>query len=141
MENTLANKAKFFALYWGQEIQTYKLSRYTTKTNRPVDGSKFGYITLKNLSSISDEDAIEVAKIRWGNDVEIYQIDKFSEGVKYIFRQPYKPFNQTQGIFPRRMYNDECDFLRSRGYALPWMGLSVEELVNRRWVKLKGENK
>jgi hypothetical protein len=29
------------------------------------------------------------------------------------------------------------DFLRSKGYALPWMGVSVEEQVKRRWIELK----
>jgi hypothetical protein len=29
------------------------------------------------------------------------------------------------------------DYLRSKGYALPWMGLSVDELVEYGWVKLK----
>ena len=28
------------------------------------------------------------------------------------------------------------DFLRSKGYALPWMGLSVEKLVEYGWVVL-----
>lgn len=34
----------------------------------------------------------------------------------------------------------EChraDYLRSKGYALPWMGLSVEDLVSYGWVKIK----
>lgn len=29
------------------------------------------------------------------------------------------------------------DYLRSKGYVLPWMGLSVEKLVEYGWVKLK----
>lgn len=26
------------------------------------------------------------------------------------------------------------DYLRSKGYALPWMGLSVDEMVQREWI-------
>jgi len=29
------------------------------------------------------------------------------------------------------------DFLRYKGYALPWMGISVEEQVSRGWIKLR----
>ena len=29
------------------------------------------------------------------------------------------------------------DYLRSKGYALPWMDLSVEDLVKYGWIKLK----
>ena len=28
------------------------------------------------------------------------------------------------------------DFLRYKGYALPWMGISVEEQVSRGWIRL-----
>ncbi|MDV3490968.1 hypothetical protein CMV03_07160 [Elizabethkingia anophelis] len=29
------------------------------------------------------------------------------------------------------------DYLRSRGYALPWMEISVQKLIEYGWVKLK----
>jgi len=32
---------------------------------------------------------------------------------------------------------EAVDFLRSKGYALPFMGLSVDELVNYGWIKFK----
>jgi hypothetical protein len=38
--------------------------------------------------------------------------------------QPY-PFTITN-----------IDYLRSKGYALPWMGLSVEDMVLAGWIKL-----
>lgn len=28
------------------------------------------------------------------------------------------------------------DYLRSKGYALPWMGLSVEEMISAGWIRL-----
>lgn len=33
-------------------------------------------------------------------------------------------------------YISIVDFLRSKGYALPWMGLSVEEMIEFGWIKL-----
>src|SRR5690554_3592780 len=62
LENTLENKARFFALYWGQKIQSYKLT-YSWKRNVEVNGSSMGFLTLTPLSLITDEDALELSKI------------------------------------------------------------------------------
>jgi hypothetical protein len=37
----------------------------------------------------------------------------------------------------KKIGSKECDYLRSKGYALPWMDLSVEDLVEYGWIKLK----
>ena len=37
----------------------------------------------------------------------------------------------------RKIGSIECDYFRSKGYALPYMDLSVEDLVKYGWVKLK----
>lgn len=70
MENTIENKARFFAQYWGQEIFRYvdKLNKLESDVLRNIghDYNKLntsGFLELKNLSDITDEDAIEVAKI------------------------------------------------------------------------------
>lgn len=144
------NKAKFFALYWGQEIFRYrnvdKISPQAINihvdhyTLNPTVVFEFGYIVLKHLSSISDEDAIEVAKINtsidWNNGLEpSVWINSFgykvvSNGTGLIQRygqtlicEPYLSLHQFQ-------------LLISKGYALPWMGLSVEEMVEAGWIKL-----
>src|SRR5690606_7111537 len=70
MENTIENKAKFFALYWGQEIMKESdndLNETVYFANPHANQSKISnyYLELKTLSSISDEDAIEVSTI-WG---------------------------------------------------------------------------
>ena len=31
----------------------------------------------------------------------------------------------------------EVDYLRNKGYALPWMNLSVQDMVDYGWIKLK----
>ena len=35
----------------------------------------------------------------------------------------------------------EIDYLRSKGYALPYMDLSVEDLISYGWIKLKVNGK
>ena len=116
-ENTISNKSKFFAQYWGQ-----KLYHYTDldgeifgpfKVGR-MDVSEIDYILVTPLSSISDEDAKKLG---------------YDSGVN---------FNEVnEEIYD--MTPPEVDWLRSKGYALSWMGLSVEELVEYGWVKIKEE--
>jgi hypothetical protein len=120
------------------------------------------YLTLKPLSQITDEDAIEVAKMmaasssvylhyektEWGVDrknaigrqIWVYEKNRVGNtavSVCYINLSGSVYFKTESGI---RLYCDELriyDFLRSRGYALPWMGLSIEEMVNSGWIKFE----
>lgn len=66
LENTKENKAKFFALHWGQNVQW--------DITLPIQGNQIfdlvnlrvredDVLVLKPISQISDEDAVEVAKI------------------------------------------------------------------------------
>jgi len=32
-----------------------------------------------------------------------------------------------------------CDYLRSKGYAVDWMGLTVNQMINYGWIKLQEE--
>jgi hypothetical protein len=105
------NKAKFFALYWGQEIQSHRKELFHV-TGILISQS---WLTLKPLSSISDEDA-EFIDLQ----SEDYNEDGWFDG---------------EGIF-YYWASFDVDYLRSKGYALPWMGLSVEEMVQADWIKL-----
>lgn len=115
MENNLENKAKFFAQYWGQEV----LSDLTNGGDRilyPVEASNMyriqeSYLELKPLSSITDED-----------------LDKTNYGcIEMILEKGYW------------LDVKNSDLLRSLGYALPWMGLSIEQLQEYGWIKIKSE--
>ena len=157
-QNTLENKAKFFAQYWGQHLiimgHFLRIIDHVTLCNIENDD----ILQLKPLSKISDEDAIEVAKIvspllflSLGNDNKQF-IDKsetdfisvkhkrkhFSVDIDldgYVYEYSELENNYTR---PSKSYAG-TDYLRSKGYALPWMDLSVEDLVEYGWVKLKEE--
>lgn len=117
------------------------------------------YLKLTSLSDITDEDAIEVAKMAlgysklpqqinisetvnrkigfgfsfWLNGESEYQIDLGN------FYNP-KLFCLNRHTSPSEYLHNALkisDYLRSRGYALPWMGVSVEEQIKRGWIKLK----
>jgi hypothetical protein len=66
-------------------------------------------LLLTPLSLISEEDAIEVDRM-----------------------VGYMPTGIADWAF-----TNAADYLRSKGYALPWMGLSVDQLEAAGWIKLK----
>ena len=118
LENTLENKAKFFAQYWRQDLLCRvifgKNKNEIIMHNTPCSNLKLGeiidsYLELKPLSHISDEDAIKLG---------------FTNA---------RDFLAVADIY--HIYH--VDYLRSKGYALPYMYLSVEDLVEYGWVKLK----
>lgn len=151
-------KAKFFALYWGNNVVC----------SHPENFEKC-YLNLKPLSQINDEDAIEVAKIslRKNQDWIPFEIIKWdwcwrvivnrepsitnpSVNLEMIIKIDFdvneneiffewdhihsKGIGVEQRHLPNAIY--VYDFLRSRGYVLPWMGLSVDEMVEAGWIKL-----
>lgn len=143
MENNNDNKAKFFAQYYGQQVMkvddlTYPnlnklrhtvggLNIYNLQDGRFIGDSV--YLELKPLESITDEDAIEVSRIL---DAE-FDINNLSEY--------QKTFHVNRGkthILPTRpCRSDVCDYLRSKGYLLPWMGLSTDQILEYGWARIK----
>ena len=111
------NKARFFALYWAQqviEVETYKNLKSPYVSFLVTDEYDLNaVIQLKSLSEISDEDSQIVCKIE-----KILSTD-----FKWV-------------VNTRILSAYSTDYLRSRGYALPWMGLSVDEMVESGWIKL-----
>jgi hypothetical protein len=154
------NKAKFFALYWGQKVFEWKYPEHAVSFGivKPVSGfienfAQCGWLNLKPLSQISDEDAIDFLKILWSKstitDCRIDRVDRDGSVWSRICSVDYDYKNSKGQIycnidnngFSYLNSNQDtviklADFLRSRGYALPWMGLTVDELVKAGWVKL-----
>jgi hypothetical protein len=121
------NKAKFLDLYVGQESDnsspTY--SKISRSLNDMVSLGIGDYaVKLKPLSSISDEDKEIVTKYHNTNLVKINDFGGF------------EPWDDGDFI----LWNgNQIDYLRSKGYALPWMGLSVNKMVEAGWIKIISE--
>lgn len=117
MENTLENKEKFFTQYWGQQVITDSnlmnagVITYVNGVSVSLD-----FVILKPLSLITEEDFM---KIMWK-------------------QFPFQPSFKKGKIYHEHLNVNQADYLRSKGYALPYMGLSVMELTEYGWVKLKG---
>ena len=131
IENNNENKAKFNAQYWGQRIGSIYLSENDQKHDLEighVHGVNFHWINVIHLSQITDEHAIEVAKIEYSFDETWSQEKLIYHGRAFVLT-----FSTIESRFPVEV----ADFLRSNSYALPWNGLLVEELQKRVWIKLR----
>ena len=133
-QNTLENKARFFAQYFGQHVLYFSSDFLRKIDNLTLDSvENDDYLELKPLSQISDEDAIEVSKI--------FGLGHLSGAIKElilsIFRTSINDSGTTSSTNGIKNWLHVFDYLRSKGYALPWMDLSVEDLVEYGWVKLK----
>ena len=124
--NTIENKSKFFAQYWGQKVGVSWIETGSIETKKCLSQDA-SWLELKPLSSITDEDAIEIAKIfRWENGVLEAQVK--------TFLSQYMDYHNSNISSIENFYL--CDYLRSKGYALPWLGISVEDQIEYGWIKL-----
>lgn len=159
MENTLENKAKFFAQYWGQDIIEVDMAEWNGKTRLvdsitlESDSFKKFKLKLTPLSLITDEDVIAVARfahqipntsfkiLRRENDIIFIETQIcFSETEDEQYQQYTVNIGQISVSSKRPVPHILIiDDLRSKGYALPYMGLLVETLVEYGWVKLKND--
>lgn len=156
-EITPENRAKFFAQYWGQNVLSsdmYGDNGTIYSLTMKEDSFNDKWLSLKPLSSISDEDAIEVAKIacpelfhtrKSGHYVDRSQIDWISVKHDYNYKSVDIDIDgyvlvcdESDGSLYERNPNmvHAIDYLRSKGYALPWMGLTAQEMVEAGWIKL-----
>lgn len=132
MENTIENRHRFFSLYFGQDVYMFNdahpcINPMTYWNIIENETEENDFLLLKPLSSISDEDAIEIRKLN-GNITANNKLVGHTL-VHWLYKEGTS----------RDIPFEAVDYLRSKGYALPWMGLSVETLVEYGWVKLKTE--
>lgn len=127
-------KARVFALYWGQKIAKAEVSDGDDRMSK-IGGiysiqhfaERGWFVQVKSLSSITDEDAIEVAKIE----------DNFEDPLRRG-KALIRDFNHI--LWHQERWSEITDYLRSKGYALPAYGFNVDELVEAGVFKLKEVN-
>ncbi|WP_411973351.1 hypothetical protein ACLCDV_07875 [Sphingobacterium sp. Lzh-3] len=138
MDKQTVSQGHFFALYMGQDIWTcpqwenkYPVDLYFYNSWDEIEegDNRFNidnnFIELKPLSSLTKNDYDEILDSNIMNPA------------------PWEDFDVTDGKLGGINISDvtTIDFLRSKGYALPFMGVSVEKLVEYGWVRLKGDPK
>lgn len=153
MKNTLENKANFLLFQYAQNRNSIKSAK--------GDGVVFGVLNITNnpedyyfegtpLSQITDEDAIEVIRL-WldadgysmGGIISItpkveFKTDRFDAVyITSIVKHKTWADEQHSLVINRNLKAYIADYLRSKGYALPYNGISVETLIEWGWIKLK----
>ncbi|MGE9312861.1 hypothetical protein ACLOAU_14530 [Niabella sp. CJ426] len=154
-------KLRIFALYYDQQIMMHdgnKRPLLISSGTIALGLTPNYYLELTPLSQITDEDAIEVAKIAENRKLPHYSVDdfsiwkhEFSIDVRFLdnFNRVvnlnfdsdvlvYSDIDEVPLIDKRvEGQSSIIDFLRSRGYALPAFGFSVDDLVQAGVFKLK----
>jgi hypothetical protein len=114
-----AVKCRFFAQYWGTKtmyvggVGLVEVGNGGWNLKHPDF-----FLQLKPLSILSDEDYHIIA--------ELY--------VKPIFRNKENYIDEATQFTIFKV--EEIDFLRSKGYAVPFMEYSVDDLISFGWVQL-----
>lgn len=128
MENNKENKARFFAQYWGQYVLRFPNNDDYLKI---IDWFNFvnGYLELTSISKITDYDASNIAElsdIMIGNhkDDNYESLKDFKIAIINFYDLKNLPYTAA-------------DYLRKKGYAVPYDDLSVEQLIEYGWIKLK----
>lgn len=135
MGNNLENKAKFFAQYLGVKCLKNELLKNHIPPHKVgienCKGLPQQFLELTPLSQISDEDL-----------EKCYHLN--SAFIGYGGTMDFKPFLDMakhwinkEGIKAFLKCSYTVDYLRSKGYALPFHWLSIETLVEYGWIKLK----
>lgn len=173
-ELTSELRSKFLCEYIGCDIQvgqttTAKLSLYATTANyiqlTDCIANKNYILLLRPISSISDDEAIEVADMAYLTGKKRWTITKrdktgvWMNGVDhleigYYFRlNEYGEIHSSSTFGPGETvdnnigrvgtscnngvsYINIVDYLRGKGFALPFHGHSVKTLVEAGWIKL-----
>lgn len=142
-ENTLENKAKFFAQYWGQHLiimgSFLRIINHVTLCNIENDD----ILQLKPFSKITETDLFEVLK----NSDEKYNDKEYGKliRVENIEMENYFDLSckmicekKNYKLFTNIFYEAaKVDGLRKLGYAAPWLDLSIEDLQEYGWIKLE----
>lgn len=127
------NKAKFFALYLGQMVEYPEIDDRIVRHKLVASGFEYLHLNYKRK-----------VKGCIGNEISFSNKNTNHNSNALNAKLELKPLSQISDedkehaywlVYPITVIN--IDFLRSKGYALPWMGLSVEEMVEYGWIRLK----
>jgi len=129
-------KKRFFALYWGQRYQINNKGVFKINEKAfPLSDSE-EKILLRHLKDIEKDDLIFICTNTEREITEIKLLNIFeNKSVTYLEVKIFFQNGWTEFDFPVEKAKT-IDYLRSKGYALPFMEYSVDDLISFGWVKI-----
>ena len=134
MENTADNKQKFFALYWGQRLVMTEQDEPTTLSvvdTFIIDNAwESDYLELRTVDRLTDEELFEIGHKVYGHPKPKMMM-AFGKEAREMLQNEF-----NAGIKNGQANYGLIDILRGFGIAIPFMGLSVDQLISYGWVKI-----
>lgn len=117
MDNINIAKGLLFSQYYGQNIYLGDTMINSELFEAMEAAISVKHIELKPLSCISNDDAVMVEFMGANN-----------------FKRCLESYgDEFENLI---LKHHQIDYLRSKGYALPYMGISVEKQIEYGWIKL-----
>jgi len=152
-ELTLELKKRFYAQYYGQKVMADKqMPDKTFDVDLTYAERERSYLKLRSVSKITDEEAIEVAKIilprfdvssvERGDEVGVWlgdhRVSIYNDSSGFCLEYREHPKQIESCYITMNIFNElhAYQYLQSIGVITDFMGYSVEELVNAGWVRL-----
>lgn len=139
MELTQELKERYFALYWGQDVSYVDGVERALCVGTETYIYRIDYLELRPISSITEEEAIQCAQAGF-NEEEIANSSKvfsalFVSLAEFVIDR-FESVEETEGGYVKHTLAS-TDWLRSKGFAVDFMGISVDQWVEWGVVKLK----
>lgn len=130
MKNSLRTKTLFFSTYWNQDIVHRYDKLYSVDVALNEINIEDAYLLLRPISSMTNEEMIEYFDFLYDrNRSEFSKIQSIKSDILSD-----KIFNQIMSI---AQSIKATDYLRSRGFAVPYFDISIKELIDYKWIVLK----
>lgn len=133
MQNTIENKLKFFNQYFGQRVLKDTLvlelgicdGFYLSSSLYHLDNY---HLELRSIDSITNDECVEVYDLLF--DFTSAETHVFAKVCKIKFLIENEDYSQIL-----------TDFLRSKGFLVPFMNLTTDQILEFGWAKIKENEK
>lgn len=147
-ETSLNKEGRFRASYWGQDVRVYKRTddpiQFRVKVGQSIPDNQtsieYDYLLLTPLSSITDEQAIEVARLSDEydyTDILDSEFEVFKNAFEHVVVGVVGQSSATVVLREDLLNADQIDKSREFGIAVRYSGTSVEKQIELGWTKLK----
>lgn len=138
MENTTENRLRFFSLYLGNRVLKYSHSESESiavlgawELSSISDKINVFHLELRSIESITDEECIEFFDLTANPKTLILLVDNINKIHQIRFHINWKLANN------KSFEQIEIDWFRLKGFLVPFMNLTTDQIIEFGWAKIK----